>query len=97
MTAIALISIRASGEVNLQTSTIVEAGSGSLKYSAAHFVDRGELLHVADVDVDPADVVHRAAGRLDRGLEVLADLAGLRLDVADPGHRAVGRARSCRR
>ena len=34
MTAIALISIRASGEVNLLTSTMVDAGSGSLKYSA---------------------------------------------------------------
>jgi hypothetical protein len=34
MTAIALISMSASGEVNLLTSTIVEAGSGSLKYSA---------------------------------------------------------------
>jgi len=32
-TAMALISMRASGEVNLLTSTIVEAGSGSLKYS----------------------------------------------------------------
>src|SRR5260370_177988 len=34
ITAMSLISISASGEVNLLTSTIVEAGSPSLKYSA---------------------------------------------------------------
>ncbi len=33
MNVIALISIRAAGEVNLLTSTVVDAGSGSLKYS----------------------------------------------------------------
>jgi hypothetical protein len=48
------------------------------------------MLHVAHVDVDPADVVDAAAGFLDRRLEVLADLPRLRLDVADAGNRAVG-------
>jgi hypothetical protein len=33
ITAIALISIRYSGDVILQTSTMVEAGAGALKYS----------------------------------------------------------------
>src|SRR5262249_7208157 len=59
---------------------------------APHFVDLLEVLHVADVDVDPADVVHAAAGLLDRGLQVFADLAGLRSPVAaalPSGRRAV--------
>ena len=61
-----------------------------LEILAPHFVDLVEVLHVAHVDVDPADVVHGAAGLLDRGLEVLADLPRLRLDIADAGNRAVG-------
>src|SRR5262249_10883665 len=44
------------------------------KIFAPHFVDLLEMLHVADVDVDPADVVHVAAGLLDRGLQILAHL-----------------------
>src|SRR5262245_47997601 len=51
------------------------------------------MLHVAHVDVDSDDVVERAAGFLHRGLEVLAHLPGLRLDVADAGDAAVGAAR----
>src|SRR5690349_19572959 len=54
-----------------------------LEKFAPHFVDLVEMLHVADVDVDPADVVHSAAGLLDRGLEILADLPRLHLDIAD--------------
>ena len=72
-------------------STMVEAGARRLEILAAHFVDLLEVLHVAHVDVDAADVVHGAAGRLDRGLDVLANLLGLRLDVADAGDGAVGR------
>src|SRR5215831_9719900 len=60
------------------------------KIFAPHFVDLLEMLHVADVDVDAADVVHAAAGLLDRGLQILADLARLRFDVADAGDRAIG-------
>ena len=51
------------------------------------------MLHVAHVDVDPADVVHGAAGLFDRGLDVFADLPRLRLDIADAGDGAVGTAR----
>src|SRR5262249_58958343 len=60
------------------------------KIFAPYFMDLLEVLHVADVDVDPADVVHAAASLLDRGLQILADLAGLRFDVADACDRAVG-------
>jgi hypothetical protein len=48
---------------------------------AANFVDRLELLNVADVDIDPAYVVHRTASGFDRGLQVLARLC---CDVTDP-------------
>src|SRR5262249_3450532 len=65
-------------------------GRGRAKIFAPHFVDVLEMLHVADVDVDAADVVHAAAGLLDRGLQILADLARLRFDVADAGDRAIG-------
>ena len=51
------------------------------------------MLHVADVNVDPANVVHAAAGLLDRRLEVLADLPRLRFDIADAGDAAVGAPR----
>jgi hypothetical protein len=47
------------------------------------------MLHVADVDVNAADVVHAAAGLLDRGLQIFADLAGLRFDIADARDRAI--------
>src|SRR5262249_4420780 len=60
---------------------------------APHFVDRVEVLHVAHIDVDAHDVVEGAAGLLDRGFQVLADLAGLRLDIADAGDAALGAAR----
>src|SRR5215831_5582314 len=62
---------------------------GRAKIFAPHFVDLLEMLHVADVDVDAADVVHAAAGLFDRGLQILADLPGLRFDVADPRDRAI--------
>ena len=68
-------------------------GRRRLEIFAPHFVDQVEVLHVADIDVDAADVVERAAGLLDGRLEVLADLPGLRFDVADAGDRAVGAAR----
>src|SRR5580658_9776105 len=42
---------------------------------AAHFVDRVEVLHVADIDIDAADIVHGAAGLFDGGLQILAHLA----------------------
>src|SRR5262249_6782538 len=61
-----------------------------LEVFAPHFVDRIEVLHVAHVDVDPADVVHAAAGFLDRRLEVLADLPRLRFDITDARDAAVG-------
>src|SRR4051794_5291503 len=61
-----------------------------LEIFAPDFVDLVEMLHVADVDIDRADIVHRAAGLLDRGLEILADLPRLHLDIADAGNRAVG-------
>jgi hypothetical protein len=56
-------------------------------------VDGIEVLHVAHVDVDPADVVHVAASLLDRRLEILADLARLRFDITDAGDAAVGPSR----
>src|SRR5258706_880234 len=40
--------------------------SGRPKIFAPHFVDLLEMLHVADIDVDAADVVHAAARLLDR-------------------------------
>src|SRR5687768_17141613 len=64
-----------------------------LEVLAAHLVDLVEVLDVAHVDVDAADVVHGAAGGLDRSLEVLAHLAGLPLDVADRSDGAVGAPR----
>src|SRR5262249_51291299 len=68
-------------------------GRGGPEIFASYFMNQVEVLHVAHVNVDPADVVEGAAGLLDRGLEVLADLARLRLDVADTGDAAVGPAR----
>src|SRR5450759_1396825 len=57
-----------------------------------HFVDRLEVLHVADVHVDAANVVERAAGGLDRSLHVLANLPGLFGDISDAGNAAVSPA-----
>jgi hypothetical protein len=54
------------------------------KIFAAHRVDRIELVDVENEDVDPRDVRHGAAGRLDRGLEVLADLPCLSAIVVMP-------------
>jgi hypothetical protein len=68
-------------------------GRGRAKIFAPHFMNHIEVLHVAHVDVHSADVVERSTRFLDRGLEVLAHLAGLRLDVADAGDRAVGATR----
>src|SRR5262249_57969837 len=65
-------------------------GPGRLEVLPALFVDRVEVLHVAHVDVDAADVVHGAAGGLDGRLDVLAHLPGLLRDVADARDAAVG-------
>src|ERR1700751_3588478 len=46
-----------------------------LEILCAHFVDGLELLHVADIDIDTADIVERAAGGFHGGFHVLADLA----------------------
>src|ERR1051326_3167600 len=53
-------------------------------------VDDVEPTHVFHVDIDPADVFHGAAGRLDSGLDVFAHLPCLNLDVAGASDRAVG-------
>src|SRR5262249_9401383 len=60
---------------------------------APDFMNEVEVLHVAHVNVDPADVVEGAARLLDRRLQVLAHLARLRLDVADARDGAIGAAR----
>ena len=78
----ALISMSASGVVNFVTSTIVEAGAVPVKNSRRTAWICGIVLHVADVDIDAADVLQRAARGLHGGFQVLADLAGLCLDVA---------------
>ena len=49
------------------------------------------MLHVAYIDVDPTDVVERAARGFDRGLDILADLLRLLGDVADPAMLPSGR------
>src|SRR3954471_10669791 len=68
-------------------------GRRRLEVFAAHLVDRVEVLHVAYIYVDAADVVQAAAGRFHGALQVLAYLARLRLDVADAGDGPVGAAR----
>jgi len=57
---------------------------------AADLMDGFEVLHVPHIDVDAADIVQRAAGFLDRRLEIFADLPGLLFDIADPGNGPVG-------
>src|SRR5690606_723098 len=52
-----------------------------------------DVLDVPHVDVDAAYVVHRGAGGVHCRRDVLADLAGLLLDVADPSDRPVRLAR----
>src|SRR5688572_26184992 len=68
-------------------------GQGWLEIFPAHGVDRLEVLHVAHIDVDAADMIERAACGLDRGLDVLANLPGLHGDVADSGDQTVRAAR----
>src|SRR5215471_818221 len=63
---------------------------GRAEIFASYFMYDVEVLHVAHVDVDPADVVEGAAGLLYCGFKILADLARLRLDVAYSGDGAVG-------
>src|SRR5580658_3100008 len=64
-----------------------------LEIFAPDFVDQLEVLHVAHIDIDPAYVVHGAAGLFDGGLDVFADLPRLRLDIADTGDGPIGTAR----
>src|SRR5215831_12457352 len=64
-------------------------GRGRPEIFPPHFMNLLEMLHVADIDVDAADVVHGAARLLDRGLQIFADLPGLRFDVADAGDRPI--------
>jgi hypothetical protein len=59
---------------------MVEAGKRGLEILAANFVDRLELLNVADIDIDSSSYrppVSTAAFRF-------SHLAGLCCDVADP-------------
>lgn len=53
---------------------------------ATYFVDGVKMLHVPDVDVNPAYVCHGAAGFLDGRFQVFTSLACLGLGIADPGH-----------
>ena len=41
------------------------------------------MLHVANINVDSADIVERAACGLDAGFDVLADLPRLSVDIAN--------------
>lgn len=43
---------------------------------------------MTDIDIDAADVVHRAACLLHR-IDIFADLSRLRFNVADTGYAAV--------
>src|SRR5690348_9733477 len=51
------------------------------------------MLHVADKDIDAADIVHRAARGLDSGFQILANLPRLGLGIADADNGAVLAAR----
>ena len=44
---------------------------------------------MTDIDIDAADVVHRAACLLHRRFDIFADLSRLRFNVADTGYAAV--------
>ena len=70
-------------------------GGGRLdrKEFAPDSVDVVEHRHVGDVDVDANQVREGATRRLDATLQVLADLARLRTDVADANQLTVGIAR----
>src|SRR5262245_60981227 len=63
-------------------------GQRRLEVLGAHLMDGVEVLHVAHINVDAADVVERAAGAFDRRLHVLTHLARLLGDVADAGNAA---------
>jgi hypothetical protein len=55
----------------------------------ADIIDSVEVLHVADMHVDAANVVKRSARSFDRGFQVLANLPGLFGDIANAGNAAV--------
>jgi hypothetical protein len=57
-------------------------------------MNRVEMLHVPDKNIDTANVIQRAAGAFNSGLNILAYLPSLYFDVANPGDRAIGSARS---
>src|SRR5262245_56302267 len=52
-------------------------------------MDRVEVLHVANIDIDPADVVEGSARGFDGTFQVFANLSGLHADVAQPSDSAV--------
>src|SRR5262245_11645977 len=60
-----------------------------LEVLGTYLMDRVEVLHVADIDIDPADVVEGSARGLDGAFQVFADLSGLRGDIAQAGDAAV--------
>ena len=53
-------------------------------------MDHIEVAHAANINIDAADVSHRAAGGLHRGLDILAHLLGLGFDIAYTDDTAVG-------
>src|SRR5262245_50866231 len=52
-------------------------------------MDRVEVLHVADIDINPADVVRGSAGGLDRAFQVFAHLSRLRADITHTRDAAI--------
>jgi hypothetical protein len=52
-------------------------------------MDGRQVLHIAHVDIDAADIGERATSRFDSRLDVLANLARLRLDIANARDRSV--------
>src|SRR5579862_1745738 len=60
---------------------------------AANLMNDVEMLHVANVDINAADVIERAARLFHRRLHVVAHLARLDFDIAQAGDRAVRHAR----
>src|SRR3984885_11609354 len=52
-----------------------------------------EMLHIANVDIDAADVIEGTTRLLHRRFHILAHLARLDLDIAETGNRAVWHAR----
>src|SRR5690242_16181725 len=53
-------------------------------------MDGRQVLHIAHVDIDAADIGERATSGFDSRLDVLANLARLRLDIANARDRSVG-------